>query len=107
MTVPSPLRYVPKSILRETFNTLRLYERCLAGEVRHSVLRERHLRPGSHNFPPCTHTQIDAYFDPAGQPIAKVHQYRLPDGALGASGRPDPLWVFDGHERLAAVETSS
>jgi hypothetical protein len=29
-----------------------------------------------------------------GEPVAIVHQYLLPDGRLGASGRPDPKQVI-------------
>ncbi len=31
-----------------------------------------------------------AYEDSTGVMVALVHQYLLPSGALGASGRPDP-----------------
>lgn len=34
------------------------------------------------------------YYSVAGDPVAIVHQYVLPDGMLGASGRPDPKWVI-------------
>ena len=37
-----------------------------------------------------THSEIIYYFDAANRKIAVVHQYVLPDGTLGASGRPDP-----------------
>ena len=36
------------------------------------------------------------YHDPANKELyAKVHEYVLPDGTLGASGKPDPkvIWL--------------
>ena len=30
------------------------------------------------------------YFSPEGQELALIHQYLLPDGTIGGSGRPDP-----------------
>ncbi len=37
-----------------------------------------------------TKTQMVEYIDANGAQIALVHQYKLLDGTLGASGRPDP-----------------
>lgn len=34
-----------------------------------------------------------AYYD-AEAKLAIAHRYLRPDGRLGASGRPDPKWVF-------------
>ena len=34
------------------------------------------------------------YLDADGNVVAMVHQYLLPDGTLGASGNPDPKWLF-------------
>jgi hypothetical protein len=38
-----------------------------------------------------------------GQLMAIVHQYRLPNGELGASGLPDPKWLRDG-DRILIVD---
>lgn len=35
-------------------------------------------------------SQMIEYWDMFGNFIALVHQFRWPDGSLGASGRPDP-----------------
>jgi hypothetical protein len=35
-----------------------------------------------------------------GQLMAIVHQYRLPNGELGASGLPDPTWLREGDRIL-------
>lgn len=46
-------------------------------------------------MPPCTLSQVLMYRDTRGQLVAVVHQYLLADGSLGASGRPDPKYVFE------------
>lgn len=46
-------------------------------------------------MPPGTRSQIIAYLE-AGRQIAIVHQYRLPNGQLGASGLPDPKRLLIG-----------
>jgi hypothetical protein len=32
-----------------------------------------------------------AYFNSENQEVARVHQYKLPNGSIGASGLPDPV----------------
>jgi hypothetical protein len=46
-------------------------------------------------MPPCTLSQVVAYRGPRGRTIAVVHQYRLADGRLGASGKPDPKFLVE------------
>lgn len=53
-------------------------------------MTEKHPAPYRSTQPICNLSQIVAYFDDQGQEVARVHQYKLPDGTLGASGRPDP-----------------
>jgi hypothetical protein len=36
-----------------------------------------------------------AYVDDAGRRIFLVHVYLRPDGTIGASGKPDPKWLFE------------
>lgn len=102
---PTSFRYVSADVLRERFNTLRFWERRQAGDLQGTVIRDRHLRAGTHPFPQCTCTQMEVYYDVARNPVAKVHQYRLPSGALGSSGLPDPKWIVVGDEQLALKET--
>jgi hypothetical protein len=35
-----------------------------------------------------------AYFTLTLERVALVHEYRLPDGTIGASGRPDPKRIL-------------
>jgi len=44
--------------------------------------------------PPGTLSQIVAYLDSQGRPVAIVHQYVRKDGSLGGGGRPDPKKLF-------------
>ena len=61
---------------------------------------DRHpAQPGA-NEPVCTRTQIVTYYDRDGTQIAIVHQYLRRDGAIGASGRPDPKWLLHEGEVL-------
>jgi hypothetical protein len=48
--------------------------------------------PGPSHQPPGTRSQSVPYFL-AGHRIAICHQYTLPDGSFGASGKPDPKMV--------------
>ncbi len=45
--------------------------------------------------PPGTQTLITAFYDADGQRRFITHEYRRPDGTLGASGIPDPKWLFE------------
>jgi hypothetical protein len=53
-------------------------------------MTEKHPAPPSSKLPLCTLSQTLAYFDEKNQEIARVHQYKRPNGELGGSGRPDP-----------------
>ena|SRR6478672_4090409 len=54
--------------------------------------------PASTNGQPAgTRSQILAYTDSDGVVILRCHRYLRPDGSLGASGRPDPKWIFHGN----------
>jgi hypothetical protein len=86
---PRPVRRVSPWELREIFNDGRYYERVCANELIASVEVSR-LAPPSAGQPPGTLSETVAYFDLAFNRVALVHQYRLPDGTLGASGKPDP-----------------
>ena len=46
--------------------------------------------------PDCSSEEILIYYDSIGNPVARAHQYKRPDGSIGASGRPDPIRLRDG-----------
>jgi hypothetical protein len=91
-----PARRVPPQELRQIFNDGRYYERSVSGELLQVVESERPARAGA-GQPAGTVSRMVWYFDDTLQRIALVHEYRLPDGTLGGSGKPDPkrLWVGD------------
>lgn len=53
-------------------------------------MTDKHPAPPTSGQPLCTHSQTLAYIDDSNQEVARVHQYKRPDGSIGASGRPDP-----------------
>lgn len=76
--------------IRQLFNDGGFWTRAERGELTQALVAESHPSPPRASLPPCTRSQILAYFDPGGVKVALVHQYLRPDGSLGASGRPDP-----------------
>lgn len=76
--------------IRQLFNDGDFWARSQRGELTQTVMAESHPRPPRASLPTCTRSQIVAYFDAQDVKVALVHQYLLPDGSLGASGRPDP-----------------
>lgn len=99
------VRRVGASELRAVFNKAGFYERVLDGELAELVIWRGTPSPHSRQ-PNGTESQQVAYFD-RGVEIARVHQFVLKDGSLGASGRPDPkavliddvLYVLDPDQR--------
>lgn len=75
--------------MQRIFNEGRYFERLQLNELVASVERE-HLAPPGAGQPPGTMSRMVWYFDLHFNRVALVHEYRLPDGSVGASGRPDP-----------------
>lgn len=75
--------------MRRIFNENNVWERVQAGELIAVVLESRNA-PTSSGQPPGTLSQSISYRDPNGNEVARVHQYLMTDGNLGAGGRPDP-----------------
>jgi hypothetical protein len=87
---PPPLKRVPAEVLRHLFNHGNYWARAKAGDLSQHLLRERHPALPLAPVPYFTKSQLIAYWDAGGQEVARVHQYLLPDGTIGASGMPDP-----------------
>jgi hypothetical protein len=83
--------------LRALFNAV-ILPKILAKEVLETVKSEGTPNP-KHGEPAGSLSQIVAYSPveggKIGRPIALAHRYLRPDGTLGASGLPDPKWIFD------------
>jgi hypothetical protein len=90
MQTSLPKERVTTEELRQLFNSLCFWERVRSGELYAQIKTEGHPSPLKSGQPLCTLSQMVAYFDANNQEVARVHQYKRPDGSLGASGRPDP-----------------
>lgn len=88
------IRRVTPAELRRLFNDGGYWNRAKSGKLTEKLYREGHPSPSKSGEPPCTRSQILAYFDENGRQVAIVHQYLRKDGSLGASGRPDPKKLF-------------
>jgi hypothetical protein len=85
---------VPEDELRRIFNDGDYYGRACRNELLTSVEAERPAPPSA-GQPPGTMSRVVVYYDlPSLRRVALVHEYRLPDGTLGASGRPDPKRIL-------------
>lgn len=85
----APRRRVEPSEIRRRFNSSGLFERAVRGELI-LVLRSDRLVLPEVGLPEGARSQMVWYFSPEGQELALIHQYLLPDGTIGGSGRPDP-----------------
>src|SRR5256885_541282 len=88
-----PVITVSEQTLRDIFRQERYWERAQAGDLLQIMIRVGRYSP---SFEPAgTKTHMVKYIDKlTNQQVAVVHQYVRPDGSLGASGQPDPKWLF-------------
>jgi hypothetical protein len=61
-------------------------------------------RAASQDEPPGTRSVIVSYVNEFRHRIFLVHFYLRPDGSIGASGRPDPKWLFENGVVYQAVK---
>jgi hypothetical protein len=97
--------YVAESVIRQRFNELDYYGQLRRGELT-AVLYREHLASASSGQPPGTLSQFFRY-KRGDVEVARVHQYRLRDGTLGASGLPDPKWLRDGNRILIVARANN
>jgi hypothetical protein len=99
----APRRLVCPTILRQRFNAMDFPGRIARREVFERVVHVGTPRPAAHQEAG-TVAETVVYMDERWRFLARVHQYRKPNGTLGGSGRPDPkvlvvdgeTWVADG-----------
>jgi hypothetical protein len=97
MTIIPPTRLISPRNLREIFEKGNYLGRLAAGRLIPRIEKDRHPSSPKAAVPFCTRSQSIAYLDENGDEVAKVHQYLLPNGTLGASGLPDPKrLLFEG-----------
>ncbi len=98
------VKRVPAREIRRLFNE-GVYPGMIArGELKPKApFRNAHLQdPQGRGEPPCTHSQMIRYLDRSGQWVVEIHQYRRPDGSIGASGKLDPKRLRIGNTILVA-----
>jgi hypothetical protein len=98
------VQWVTADIIRELFNERQFFNKASAGELSTHVKRDSHRDPPPAGEPYCTRSQIVYYYDRDQNPVAIVHQYRRPDGTIGASGQPDPKRLFL-ENRIISIRT--
>jgi hypothetical protein len=85
-----PPTWVPIGELRRIFNEGQYWQKAILGPLWQTIEEEGHPSPPLADEPFCTYSQIIAYRDENARQIARVHQYKRPDGSIGLSGQPDP-----------------
>ncbi len=76
------------------FNDGGYWEQMKQGKLQAELRASNHPSSPRAKVPFCTRSQYLVYINSNGRKVAGVHQYRLPNGKLGASGRPDPKELF-------------
>lgn len=91
--VTLPVRRVSEEEIREVFNAGRYEERLASNDLFQAV---ESSNPAKAPFLPVgSRTEMVWYFDSKTlKRVALVHQYVLPDGTIGASGKPDPKRII-------------
>jgi len=67
----------------------------MIGEIAEAVMHSGTPSPEI-GLPSGTRSQMISYIDKDGFELARAHRFLLPDGSIGASGRPDPKRILDG-----------
>lgn len=80
---------MPAKYIRDRFNEGRFWQRVQNGDLTTVLKRNGHPSPPRARLPTCTRSQLLVYLE-GKKAVAIVHQYLLPDGTIGGSGRPDP-----------------
>lgn len=99
-----PIEQVSADIIREEFNSRQYFEKAQSGEFVVEVDGSPHCKRPPKDHPICTHSQILRYYTKDGTPRAIVHQYQLPDGSIGGSGRPDPKYIVLEDKALQRID---
>lgn len=82
--------------MRELLKSDKILERKARGELIEIVDRQKHADPNKCGQPFCTYSQIVSFLDVENNEIARFHQYKKPDSAIGGSGLPDPVRIESG-----------
>lgn len=75
------------------FNREDFVGRAARGEIKEVIVHSGQPSPEV-GLPPGSRTEMLSYLDENGAELARAHRFVLPDGSIGASGKPDPKRVF-------------
>jgi hypothetical protein len=75
------------------FNEGRFVERAEKGEIK-AVLIHTGIPSPEVGLPLGSRSEMISYREINGLELARAHQYVLPDGGIGASGKPDPKRIL-------------
>jgi len=89
-----PTKSVSKRQMQELCQKHQLIEKIKNKGLKPVLLKERHANPLKSGQVFCTYSQLLSYQDSNANEVMKAHQYQKPDGSLGASKMPDPVWMF-------------
>lgn len=76
------------------FNDNNFWQHIQIGQLTERIERRTHPTRPEAKQPHCTETQTVLYLDATQSEVARVHQYRRPDGTLGGHGYPDPKFII-------------
>jgi hypothetical protein len=79
--------------MRRIFNEERFVERAERGEIK-TVVVHSGVPSSEVGLPVGSKSELISYRDLNNLELSRAHQYVLPDGRLGASGKPDPKRIF-------------
>jgi type I site-specific restriction-modification system R (restriction) subunit len=89
-----PTKSVSKREMQELCQKHQLLEKINNKELKPVLLKERHANPLKSGQVFCTYSQLVSFQDSSRNEVMKAHQYKKPNGSLGASKMPDPVWLF-------------
>jgi hypothetical protein len=75
------------------FNEDRFIERAERGEIK-AVVVHSGVPSAAVGMPMGSKSELISYRDLNGLELSRAHQYVLPDGRIGASGKPDPKRIL-------------
>jgi hypothetical protein len=88
-----PIVRLTKKQMQELFQKHQLWDKIKSKELKCVVEKERHANPLKSGQVFCTYSQLVSYRNSKDDEVVRAHQYKKPDGTLGASGKSDPFRI--------------
>jgi len=85
---------VDKWQLRQTWNDPQFQAALLARTTQRVMVREDLAPPDAGQLPGALSQVYDLFDNRTSELLAPFHRYRNPDGSIGASGLPDPMFLL-------------